>query len=396
MKNFVFILFFSVTVISYGQEKYALVIGNSNYTHYGTLRNSINDANDMRDVLTSLGFTVSTLLDGNLAQMEEAAISLKNRLNRAGNNSIGFFYYAGHGLEMGGVNYLIPANANIPNSNFLRERAFSVQVMLDMLNDSRNALNVVILDACRDFPATWSRTLNRGLSVVSNPPANHIIMYSTGAGQVASDGTGRNGLFTSHLIKNLKQPLDVNEIFRRTIVDVTDASKSQQRPALYTDFGKNVYFGSPPVQPSPGSQQVVPPLVTIPPSGSNSEQIIIFNPPFQVRGIYWFYNNELLKNPFSREMRDVFMEYEDTSRFYLSAKNKFTASWVCLGFSLVGLGLGFVGIKEENTGLALGSLGGSLAFSLTSLGLTFSSNTSLNKAISTYNNNAINKARQQR
>ena len=174
--------------------------------------------------------------------MENAAINLRNRLSAAGNDSVGLFYFAGHGLEMGGVNYLIPSDANIPDRHFLRERAFSVQVMLDMLNESRNTLNIVVLDACRDFPAAWSRSLNRGLAVIANPPANHIIMFATGAGQVASDGTGRNGLFTSHLLNNLRQPNDINDIFRRTMVDVSTASRNEQRPALYTDFGRPLFF----------------------------------------------------------------------------------------------------------------------------------------------------------
>ena len=237
------ILLLVSTAVVYGQEKYALVIGNSNYTNFGTLRNPVNDANDIEAILIRLGFTVDKVLDGSLSQMEESAVKLKNRLTEAGNDSIGFFFYAGHGLELGGVNYLIPANAIIPDRNFLRERAFSVQIMLDMLNDSRNALNIVVLDACRDFPAAWSRSMSRGLSVVSNPPANHIIMYATGAGTVANDGTGRNGLFTSHLLNNLQQPgLDVNEIFRRTMGDVAEASNNEQRPALYTDFAKTMYF----------------------------------------------------------------------------------------------------------------------------------------------------------
>ena len=247
MKKLYFFLFLSLVAMVYGQEKYALVIGNSHYTNFGTLQNPVNDASDMADVLTSLGFKVELLKDATLTQMENSAIGLKNRLSEAGNDSIGFFYYAGHGLEMDGANYLIPVNANIPDRYFLRERAFSVQVMLDMLNDSRDALNIVVLDACRDFPASWSRSLDRGLAIIANPPANHIIMYATGAGKIANDGSGRNGLFTSYLLDNLKQPNDVNEIFRKTMVDVANASNNEQRPALYTDFGKIVYFNSAPV-----------------------------------------------------------------------------------------------------------------------------------------------------
>ena len=266
MKKCIAILLFLIVAVVYGQEKQALIIGNSNYSNFGTLRNPENDANDIEIVLRSLGFTVDKILNGSLNQMENATIRLKNRLTEAGNNAIGFFFYAGHGVEMGGINYLIPSDANIPDRNFLRERAFSMQIMLDILNDSRNALNIIVLDACRDFPAAWSRSLNRGLAIVSNPPANHIIMYATGAGSVANDGTGRNGLFSSHLLSNLKQPgMEINEIFRRTMGDVARASNNQQRPALYTDFSDTVYFNSAMASPPPES---IPAPANVPPSAS--------------------------------------------------------------------------------------------------------------------------------
>jgi len=251
MKKLFLIFLFPLVVAAYGQEKYALVIGNSHYTNFGTLQNTVNDANDMADVLKSLGFNVELVKDATLTQMENSAIQLKNRLSEAGNDSIGFFYYAGHGLEKDGVNYLVPADANIPDSIFLRERAFSVQIMLDALNDSRNALNIIVLDACRNFPAAWNRSLDRGLTIINDPPANHIIMYATGAGKVANDGaSGKNGLFTGYLLNNLRQHYDVNEVFRKTMVDVADASNNEQRPALYTDFGKTLYL-----QPMPALTQ---------------------------------------------------------------------------------------------------------------------------------------------
>ena len=155
-----FVIILTLTAFTlFGQDKYALVIGNSNYTNFGTLRNPVNDAADMKSVLESLGFNVDIVLNASLAQMENATIKLKNRLEEAGNNSYGLFYYAGHGLEMNGINYLIPADANIPDRIFLRDRAFSMQIMLDMLNETRNALNIVVLDACRDFPAAWAAAL---------------------------------------------------------------------------------------------------------------------------------------------------------------------------------------------------------------------------------------------
>ncbi|MCL2130680.1 MAG: caspase family protein, partial [Treponema sp.] len=137
-------------------KKFALVIGNGNYSGLTPLANPVNDANDIGDILVNLGFTVDKILNGSLEEMEEAVMRLKNRLS-ATENSYGFFFYAGHGVQSNGENYLIPVNANIPGENYLRNRAVSMQLVLDELNDARNSLNVIVLDACRDNPFGWSR-----------------------------------------------------------------------------------------------------------------------------------------------------------------------------------------------------------------------------------------------
>jgi len=186
---------------------------------------------------------VDKVLNGSLEQMEDAVMRLRENLSAA-DSSYGFFFYAGHGVQSGGENYLIPVNANLPSENALRNRAMSVQMVLDDLNDARNALNVVVLDACRDNPFGWSRSGSRGLSIVSRQPADSIIVYSTSAGQTASDGDGRNGLYTSKLIINLATPgLEVKEVFNRTGQDVAQASNNQQIPAIYSQFFGTAFLG---------------------------------------------------------------------------------------------------------------------------------------------------------
>ncbi|MDR1031420.1 MAG: caspase family protein, partial [Treponema sp.] len=218
------------------QQKYALVIGNGAYTGITRLNNPVNDARDMEAALKNLGWTVDLVLNGNLDQMEGAAIRLKNRL-AASRNSYGFLFYAGHGVQSGGVNYLIPVDATIQSENFLRQRAVSLQALLDELNDAGNELNMVVLDACRDNPFSWARGGTRGLQVVGSQPADSIIVYATSAGSTAADGTGRNGLFTTHLLNNLKKPgLEVSEMFRLTGADVRRASGGAQIPAIYSQF----------------------------------------------------------------------------------------------------------------------------------------------------------------
>ena len=225
--------------------KFALVIGNGAYTGLSRLTNPVNDANDIAAVLEELGFTVDKILNGSLDQMESAVMRLKNRLSVSG-DAYGFFFYAGHGVQSGGENYLIPVDANIPGENFLRSRAVSVQTVLDELNDAKNSLNVVVLDACRDNPFGWARSGNRGLALVSRQPADSIIVYATSAGQTASDGTGRNGLFTGQLLPNLRTPgLEVAEVFKRTGADVSEASNRRQIPAVYNQFFGTAYLGAP-------------------------------------------------------------------------------------------------------------------------------------------------------
>ncbi|MFP3090643.1 tetratricopeptide repeat protein [Treponema sp. TIM-1] len=237
------------------QQKYALVIGNGAYTNVTKLNNPVNDARDMKTALESLGFTVDLVVNGALDQMESAATRLRSRLSAA-QNSYGFFFYAGHAVQSGGENYLIPVDANIQSENFLRQRAVSMQAVLGELNDAGNVLNIVVLDACRDNPFSWNRSGSRGLQVVSDQPADSIIVYATGAGNTADDNpSGRNGLFTSHLLANLKTPgLSVRDLFDKTGADVRRVSGGKQVPAIYSQFFETAYLGNSPavvVQPTP-------------------------------------------------------------------------------------------------------------------------------------------------
>ncbi|MDR1626101.1 MAG: caspase family protein, partial [Spirochaetia bacterium] len=240
------------------------------------LNNSVNDANDMKTALEGLGFSVDRLVNAGRVQMEEAVERFKNRL-KASKNAYGFLFYAGHGVQSGGENYLIPVDADIRSEAYLRDRAVSVQAVLDELNAAGNALNIVVLDACRDNPFAWGRGGGRGLQVVSNQPADSIIVYATSPGSAAADasmdGTGRTGLFTGHLLKHIKNPgLEVNEVFRLTGGDVAQASGGKQRPGVYNQFYGVAYLGAKPAaqtpaaRPAGGSTITVQPATTVPPA----------------------------------------------------------------------------------------------------------------------------------
>jgi uncharacterized caspase-like protein len=261
MKRFLLVLFLMTAALAFGQQKYALVIGNAAYPSDKILNNPVNDANDMASTLRELGFAVEKVLNGSLEEMEKAVDQLKSRLSMS-NNSYGFFFYAGHGVQSNGENYLIPVDANIPAESYLRNRAVSVQAILSELNKAGNILNIVVLDSCRDNPFVWSRGGDRGMSTVTHQYADSIIVYATSAGSKSIDGIGKNGLFTTHLLNNLRKPgLEVKEVFHRTGADVSQASDRAQIPAIYDQFFGTAYLGTKP-SPNPNPPTIVLKLIS--------------------------------------------------------------------------------------------------------------------------------------
>ena len=232
------LVFWIAMTVATAQEtpRVALVIGNGDYQELGMLRNPPNDARDMATTLQGLGFTVELLIDADVVEMEEAVILFGQRL-RASRDTTGFFFYAGHGVQHQGENYLIPTGASIGSEVFLRSRSVSAQAVLDTMQSAGNNLNVVVLDACRDNPFGWSRSGQRGLSQVSSQPPGSIIAYATSSGDVSGDGDGRNGVFTTELLRTLTVPgLDVSEIFRLNGQAVRNITNGKQIPAVYSQF----------------------------------------------------------------------------------------------------------------------------------------------------------------
>ncbi|MDR1072953.1 MAG: SUMF1/EgtB/PvdO family nonheme iron enzyme [Treponema sp.] len=224
------------------QQKYALVIGNAAYTTQAPLRNTPNDAVDMKTALEGLGFQVDVILNGTLRQMKDGVRNLAWNLGQQ-SGSYGFFYYSGHGLQYRGENYLIPVNADLKSEADLPYEALHAQQVLDQLEEAGNELNIVVLDACRNTPYGWSKSSNKGLAVVGRQPAGSIIIYATSAGQTASDGNRRNGTFTAELLKNLKTPgLEVKEVFTRTGAEVSRVSGKRQIPVIYLQFFGSAYL----------------------------------------------------------------------------------------------------------------------------------------------------------
>jgi len=232
----------AITLGAQMQDRYALVIGNGSYAELGELKNARNDATDMAAALKDLGFEVTSLIDADLIAMENAISRFSRQLSTSP-NTMGVFYFAGHGVQSNGMNYLIPTDARIPEEFYLKLRALPVQAIFEDLQNAKNRLNIIILDACRDNPFSWARSGTRGLSVVSAQPPGSIIVYATSAGSTALEGTGRNGVFTGELLKHLKTSgIDVMEVFNRTGAAVQQATNGKQNPAIYTQFFDKAYF----------------------------------------------------------------------------------------------------------------------------------------------------------
>ncbi|MGE4299125.1 MAG: caspase family protein [Desulfovibrionaceae bacterium] len=210
-------------------QRVALVVGNANYLHAARLANPVNDAHDMADMLRGLGYDVIDRLDAPLRDMEDAVRAFGGKLQPG---SIGLFYYAGHGLQVNGVNYLVPVDATISKESDVKYAAMDVGRVMDAMRDAGNDLNVIILDACRDNPfATGSRSAaSQGLARM-DAPTGTFIAYATAPGSVAADGDGRNGVFTQYLLRYIKASnLEVEKVMKKVRVSVMRATGKLQVP----------------------------------------------------------------------------------------------------------------------------------------------------------------------
>jgi uncharacterized caspase-like protein len=231
------------------QGRYALVIGNARYAHAEPLRNSVNDAELMARTLREVGFKVTLLKDADLAQMGQAALSFGQGLSRG---DIAFVYFAGHGVQHGGENYLIPVDARVDQPEQLRDRAFPIGGLFKALPADGRTANIIVLDACRNNPfagrsPAYSRALGvgqpdarglaredvvpAGLSQVDNVPGNTLIAYATSPGKVALDGEGRNSPYAEALSRVLlDEGQEVTAIFQEATLQVKRNTGFQQEP----------------------------------------------------------------------------------------------------------------------------------------------------------------------
>ena len=220
-------------------QKSALVIGNARY-QTSPLRNPINDATDMAAMLRKLGFAVTLVTDADQRTMEKSVRTFGRRLRRGG---VGLFYYAGHGIQVGGRNYLIPVDAEIETESDVKYEAVDAGRILGKMEDAGNQMNIIILDACRDNPFGRSfRSYNRGLARI-DAPSGSILAFATSPGKVAADGSGRNGLYTAALLQHMQQPgVTIERVFKKVRVAVVRASDGSQIPWEVSSLMSDFYF----------------------------------------------------------------------------------------------------------------------------------------------------------
>jgi WD40 repeat protein len=209
------------------KKKVALVIGNASYQHTNKLNNTVNDANEMASTLSQLGFDVIKITDGNYEQMKNAVYAFGDRVQDV---DVSLFYYAGHGLEVEGTNYLVPVDADIQSALDVKLKTIPLPGILRTIEvTNHEGLNMIILDACRNNPFPTGKRGGAGLARI-NAPSGTIIAYATDPGSVASDGAGAHGLYTGELIKQMKISQRIEDVFMNTRNHVEDISKGAQRP----------------------------------------------------------------------------------------------------------------------------------------------------------------------
>lgn len=222
-------------------SRYALVIGNDTYP-VKPLNNPLNDANDTKAVLEKLGFHVDIVRNSDLSLMLEAVSRLGENLRQSA-DSVGFFYYSGHGIQAEGKQYLIPAKVLLTNESQLQEAALPVDRVLDELQGAGNMLVIAVFDTGRADPFSDQLNDTADTDVLLSQPPHSIVIYATGAGKDASDGKGRNGLFTEALLQHLQEPgLELKDVFNRTVRAVKQMSKNRQIPTMYAQFSAPVYL----------------------------------------------------------------------------------------------------------------------------------------------------------
>ncbi len=246
MRNiFTALLFFiSISLFSQDEKRLALVIGNSNYDK-GELKNPVNDARLIASTLDSLDFDV--ILKENLESQTDFKRAILEFGKKRSEYDVAFVYYAGHGIQIDDVNYLLPTKEEFLSEDEVELFGVSVQDIMRYLRDQTDEVNILILDACRDnpFESNWNTTRSlkgSGLAKIP-PPTGSLIAFSTDSGQTAPDGDGDNSVYTISLAKNmLLEDTSIDQVFRNVRAEVLAQTDGIQRPVEATQLTGQTFY----------------------------------------------------------------------------------------------------------------------------------------------------------
>jgi uncharacterized protein (TIGR02145 family) len=220
------------------EQRVALVIGNNEYEHkrLSNLQNPVNDARSMKSKLQELGFKVIYGENLRVRDMDRKLDAFTGDLKHGG---VGLFFFAGHGVEHNGINYLMGKDSIVDDKNDVKYESLPLNKALDAMQDAGNRFNIVLLDACRNDP--FSRSSGGGLA--KSTAKGTFIAYATSPGDVASDGKGANGIFTEEILKNIDAPgIPIEQVFKNIKRGVIAKTSDQQRPWVYNDFVGDFFF----------------------------------------------------------------------------------------------------------------------------------------------------------
>jgi hypothetical protein len=255
----------TVSALAEPEPRRALVIGNAAYPEH-PLKNPVYDATDLADTLRRFHFAVTLLTNADKPTMERA---VEDFTQGVAQHTAGLVFFAGHGVQIEGLNYLIPVGATFGTASDVKYRAVLADWILSRMDESRMEVKILILDACRNNPfgRSWTRALDRGLGSMQATEGT-LIAYATSPGKTAVDGAGRNSPFTANLLRELPQPQrPIELLFKAVRARVQDETRKQQTPWEASSLRGDFYFvpgASPAVSTAPAS--VTPSTAPPPPT----------------------------------------------------------------------------------------------------------------------------------
>ena len=263
-------------------KRLALVIGNGAYAD-APLANPLNDAADMAKALEASGFTVIHRENATLRDMH---LALREFGDKLGRRDTGLFYFAGHGMQVRGHNYLLPVGADVAREDEVAFAALDLAAVMEKLDSAKNPVNIVILDACRNNPfGTRLAASAKGLAQIDAPPGT-LIAFATAPGSTAADGGGRNGLYTQHLVGEIVRPnAPIEDVFKSVRVAVRTESKGLQVPWESTSLESRFVFREA-ASPAP---KVAVAVASSKPSSPRAAPASLGSAPSFVRGDGWTY-----------------------------------------------------------------------------------------------------------